>query len=302
MNPNHIAIIMDGNGRWAENSGKGRKFGHQKGAKSAREVVRYIGSLGIEYLTLYAFSTENWGRPIKEVNLLMSLFIETLELEINDLNNNDVKIKFIGDRTSLKDSLVKKIEKAELLTATNEGLKLSVALAYGGRWDIVNATKILFNKINELKISLKDVDEKLKYVDDMQTKVKVEKAENELSKLHPDFEELRMSEQFHQWVSEQPKWIQSALYENDTDHLAAGKAIDLYKLETKTSTKKDTTDAAKSVSNTKRSNEPTATSRNVWSESRVKGLSSVDWDKHEEDIQASIREGTFVYDLTGGAR
>ena len=152
---------MDGNGRWAENSGKGRKFGHQKGAKSAREVVRYIGSLGIEYLTLYAFSTENWGRPIKEVNLLMSLFIETLELEINDLNNNDVKIKFIGDRTSLKDSLVKKIEKAELLTATNEGLKLSVALAYGGRWDIVNATKILFNKINELKISLKDVDEKL---------------------------------------------------------------------------------------------------------------------------------------------
>ena len=91
----------------------------------------------------------------------MSLFIETLELEINDLNNNDVKIKFIGDRTSLKDSLVKKIEKAELLTATNEGLKLSVALAYGGRWDIVNATKILFNKINELKISLKDVDEKL---------------------------------------------------------------------------------------------------------------------------------------------
>jgi len=161
MNPNHIAIIMDGNGRWAENSGKGRKFGHQKGAKSAREVVRYIGSLGIEYLTLYAFSTENWGRPIKEVNLLMSLFIETLELEINDLNNNDVKIKFIGDRTSLKDSLVKKIEKAELLTATNEGLKLSVALAYGGRWDIVNATKIIFNKINELKISLKDVDEKL---------------------------------------------------------------------------------------------------------------------------------------------
>ena len=148
----------------------------------------------------------------------------------------------------------------------------------------------------------KDVDEKLKYVDDMQTKVKVEKAENELSKLHPDFEELRMSEQFHQWVSEQPKWIQSALYENDTDHLAAGKAIDLYKLETKTVTKKDTTDAAKSVSNTKRSNEPTATSRNVWSESRVKGLSNVDWDKHEEDIQTSIREGTFVYDLTGGAR
>tara|TARA_R110002020_G_scaffold473506_1_gene702862 strand:+ start:1891 stop:2730 length:840 start_codon:yes stop_codon:yes gene_type:complete len=148
----------------------------------------------------------------------------------------------------------------------------------------------------------KDVEEKLKYVDEMQTKVQVEKAENELSKLHPDYMDLRMSEEFHQWVTEQPKWIQSALYENDTDHLAAAKAIDLYKLETKKVTKKDTKEAAKSVSNTKRSDEPTATNRNVWSESRVKGLSGKDWDRYEEDIQTSVREGTFVYDLTGGAR
>jgi len=148
----------------------------------------------------------------------------------------------------------------------------------------------------------KDVEEKLKYVDEMQTKVQVEKAENELSKLHPDYIDLRMSEEFHQWVTEQPKWIQSALYENDTDHLAAAKAIDLYKLETKKVTKKNTKDAAKSVSNTKRSDEPTATNRNVWSESRVKGLSAKDWDKYEEDIQTAVREGTFVYDLTGGAR
>jgi len=148
----------------------------------------------------------------------------------------------------------------------------------------------------------KDVEEKLKYVDEMQTKVQVEKAENELSKLHPDYIDLRMSEEFHQWVTEQPKWIQSALYENDTDHLAAAKAIDLYKLETKKVTKKDTKEAAKSVSNTKRSDEPTATNRNVWSESRVKGLSGKDWDRYEEDIQTSVREGTFVYDLTGGAR
>lgn len=148
----------------------------------------------------------------------------------------------------------------------------------------------------------KDVEEKLKYVDEMQTKVQVEKAENELSKLHPDYIDLRMSEEFHQWVTEQPKWIQSALYENDTDHLAAAKAIDLYKLETKKVTKKDTKEAAKSVSNTKRSDEPTATSRNVWSESRVKGLSAKDWDRYEEDIQTAVREGTFVYDLTGGAR
>jgi|SRR5210317_1849702 DNA repair exonuclease SbcCD ATPase subunit len=148
----------------------------------------------------------------------------------------------------------------------------------------------------------KDVEEKLKYVDEMQTKVQVEKAENELSKLHPDYIDLRMSEEFHQWVTEQPKWIQSALYENDTDHLAAAKAIDLYKLETKKVTKKDTKDAAKSVSNTKRSDEPTASNRNVWSESRVKGLSAKDWDRYEEDIQTAVKEGTFVYDLTGGAR
>ena len=148
----------------------------------------------------------------------------------------------------------------------------------------------------------KDVEEKLKYVDEMQTKVQVEKAENELSKLHPDYIDLRMSEEFHQWVTEQPKWIQSALYENDTDHLAAAKAIDLYKLETKKVTKKDTKEAAKSVSNTKRSDEPTASNRNVWSESRVKGLSAKDWDRYEEDIQTAVKEGTFVYDLTGGAR
>ena len=161
MKPNHIAIIMDGNGRWAENCGKGRKFGHQKGAKSAREVVRYIGSLGIEYLTLYAFSTENWGRPIKEVNLLMSLFIETLDLEITDLNDNNVKIKFIGDRSSLKDSLVKKIEKAEILTTTNQGLKLSVALAYGGRWDIIYAAKNILKKIKKSEVNPSDLGEKL---------------------------------------------------------------------------------------------------------------------------------------------
>ncbi len=109
----------------------------------------------------------------------------------------------------------------------------------------------------------KDVEEKLKYVDEMQTKVQVEKAENELSKLHPDYIDLRMSEEFHQWVTEQPKWIKSDLYENDTDHLAAAKAIDLYKLETKKVTKIITKEAAKSVSNTKRSDEPTATSRKV---------------------------------------
>ena len=149
----------------------------------------------------------------------------------------------------------------------------------------------------------KDVDEKLKYVDEMQTKVKIEKAETELSKLHPDFEDLRLSEEFHGWVSEQPKWIQAALYENDTDHLAAAKAIDLFKLETsKPTTKSETKEAAKSIKKSSRAEEPKTENRNVWSESRVKNLSPRDWDKYEDAISESIANGTFVYDLTAGAR
>jgi len=149
----------------------------------------------------------------------------------------------------------------------------------------------------------KDVEEKLKYVDELKTKVQLEKAESELEKLHPDFAEIRADQEFHDWVAEQPKWIQSALYENDNDPRAAGKAIDLYKLETKkTSKPRSNKDAAKAVSRTSRSSEPANQDRNVWSESRVKGLSSKDWDKYEEAISESVRNGTFVYDLTAGAR
>ena len=149
----------------------------------------------------------------------------------------------------------------------------------------------------------KDVEEKLKYVDELKTKVQLEKAESELEKLHPDFAEIRADQEFHDWVAEQPKWIQSALYENDNDPRAAGKAIDLYKLETKkTSKPRSNKDAAKAVSKTSRSSEPANQDRNVWSESRVKGLSSQDWDKFEEAISESVRNGTFVYDLTAGAR
>ena len=149
----------------------------------------------------------------------------------------------------------------------------------------------------------KDVEEKLKYVDELKTKVQLEKAESELEKLHPDFAEIRADQEFHDWVAEQPKWIQSALYENDNDPRAAGKAIDLYKLETKkTSKSRSNKDAAKAVSKSSRSSEPANQDRNVWSESRVKGLSSQDWDKFEEAISESVRNGTFVYDLTAGAR
>ena len=149
----------------------------------------------------------------------------------------------------------------------------------------------------------KDVEEKLKYVDELKIKVQLEKAESELEKLHPDFAEIRADQEFHDWVADQPKWIQSALYENDNDPRAAAKAIDLYKLETKKTNKtKSSKDAAKAVSKTSRSSEPANQDRNVWSESRVKGLSSQDWDKFEEAISESVRNGTFVYDLTAGAR
>ncbi len=149
----------------------------------------------------------------------------------------------------------------------------------------------------------KDVEEKLKYVDELKVKVQLEKAESELEKLHPDFAEIRADQEFHDWVADQPKWIQSALYENDNDPRAAAKAIDLYKLETKKTNKtKSNKDAAKAVSRTSRSSEPANQDRNVWSESRVKGLSSKDWDKYEEAISESVRNGTFVYDLTAGAR
>ena len=148
-----------------------------------------------------------------------------------------------------------------------------------------------------------DVERRLKYVDELQTKVTLEKAEAELEKLHPDFAEIRADEAFHQWVAEQPKWIQSALYENDNDPRAAAKAIDLYKLETKqTKPKTNTKDAAKSVKRSSRAEEPKTQDRNVWSESRVKSLTAKEWDRYEEAISESVANGTFVYDLTGAAR
>ena len=148
-----------------------------------------------------------------------------------------------------------------------------------------------------------DVEKRLKYVDELQTKVTLEKAEAELEKLHPDFAEIRADESFHQWVADQPKWIQSALYENDNDPRAAAKAIDLYKLETKqTKPKTNTKDAAKSVKRSSRAEEPKTQDRNVWAESRVKNLSDKEWDRYEEAISESVANGTFVYDLTGAAR
>jgi len=145
------------------------------------------------------------------------------------------------------------------------------------------------------------VEEKLRRVEELELKIEREKAETELSRLHPDYDDLRQDHDFHNWVSEQPKWIQSALYENDTDFLGAAKAIDLYKAETGKKAKKEDKSAAKAVRSSKRSEELTE-SKNTWSESRVKQLSGSDFERHQEEIEKAIRSGNFDYDLSGGAR
>ena len=150
---------MDGNGRWASNKKKSRRYGHKKGASTAKNIVKIAGSNEIKYLTLYAFSTENWGRPKKEVRLLMSLFIETLENEIDELNNNNVSIRFIGDRENLSKKLQDKMENAEKTTLDNTGLNLYVALAYGARWDILNAIKGIVTKVKENHLDESKIDE-----------------------------------------------------------------------------------------------------------------------------------------------
>lgn len=146
-----------------------------------------------------------------------------------------------------------------------------------------------------------DVEEKLRRVEELELKIEKEKAETELARLHPDYDDLRQDYDFHNWVAEQPKWIQSALYENDTDFLGAAKAIDLYKSEIGKKTKKEDKSAAKSVRTSKRSEDLTD-GKNTWSESRVRKLSGADFERHQEEIEKAIRSGNFDYDLSGGAR
>ncbi len=138
-NPRHIAIIMDGNGRWARARFMPRVAGHKVGVDRAREVVQACGKRGIESLTLFAFSSENWQRPDDEVSYLMELFFTALEKEVPALNKNQVRMSFIGDRSRFSDKLQARIAEAESALASNRGLKLNIAMSYGGKWDIVNA-------------------------------------------------------------------------------------------------------------------------------------------------------------------
>lgn len=141
--PRHIAIIMDGNGRWAKQRFMPRVMGHQRGVETVREVVKACREMGVEYLTLFAFSSENWRRPAEEVSFLMQLFMKMLEREVSKLHDNNIRLKIIGDIGRFDAKLVSYIEQAEQLTANNTSLTLTIAANYGGRWDIMQAVHAL---------------------------------------------------------------------------------------------------------------------------------------------------------------
>ena len=137
--PRHIAVIMDGNGRWARKRFLPRIAGHKRGVETVRDLVKYCINLKVEYLTLFAFSSENWRRPAEEVSFLMSLFMQALKREVVKLHQNNIKLVMIGDRSRFDAELIAQIEASELLTAKNTGLVLSIAANYGGRWDVLQA-------------------------------------------------------------------------------------------------------------------------------------------------------------------
>ncbi len=157
--PQHIAVIMDGNGRWAQAQGKGRVAGHKAGVESVRAVVRGARKADVKALTLFAFSSENWKRPEKEVGVLMDLFMFVLTKEVKRLHKNNIRFQVIGDVSRFSDKLQKSIAKSEQLTEKNTGLVLSVAANYGGRWDIANAAKQLASQVKNNEITLEDIDE-----------------------------------------------------------------------------------------------------------------------------------------------
>lgn len=151
--PLHIAVIMDGNGRWAERHGNERIFGHQNGVIAVRETVEAAAELGIKYLTLYAFSTENWNRPREEIDALMMLLVQTIRNEMDTLMNNNVKLNVIGDTRSLPESVRTELNVAINETSSNDGLTLLLALSYSGRWEILKAMRSIAEDYKSGKIS-----------------------------------------------------------------------------------------------------------------------------------------------------
>jgi undecaprenyl diphosphate synthase len=159
--PKHVAIILDGNGRWAKKKGMPRSYGHTVGAKNVETICEAADDLGVKYLTLYAFSTENWKRPKTEVNFLMNLFYESLKKELQELHEDNVQIHFIGRIDGLPESLQKQMHEAEELMKNNTGVKFNVAVNYGGQDELVRAVKKIAADVQTGKISPDAIDEKL---------------------------------------------------------------------------------------------------------------------------------------------
>lgn len=159
--PKHIALIMDGNGRWAKQNGKARVFGHRNGVKAVRSVAEGAAELGIQFLTLYAFSTENWNRPKAEVNALMQLLVSTIAKETKTLHKNNIRLMAIGDLESLPSKCYKELNKAIESTSTNTGLQLNLALSYSSKWEIINAIKGLLIDVKSGNVDESKIDEAL---------------------------------------------------------------------------------------------------------------------------------------------
>ena len=159
--PGHIAIIMDGNGRWAQQRGQQRVFGHENGVESVRQVAEACAEIGVKYLTLYAFSTENWNRPEPEVSALMGLLVKTLHSELKTLQDNKIKLKAIGNLDSLGIECQSELANTIKLTEQNDRLTMILALSYSSRWEITEATRKIAFRVKNNELDVKDIDQHL---------------------------------------------------------------------------------------------------------------------------------------------
>lgn len=159
--PEHIAIIMDGNGRWAKNQGKFRVFGHESGVLSVKDIVEGCVEIGVKYLTVYAFSTENWNRPIDEVNALMELLISTINQEAETLNKNNIRLNAIGDLKSLPQKCIDDLADAMNKTKDNTKCTLTLALSYSAKWELVEAARQIAEQVKNGQINIDQIDEQL---------------------------------------------------------------------------------------------------------------------------------------------
>src|SRR6185436_8632131 len=159
--PQHVAIIMDGNGRWAKQQGEDRVFGHYEGVNSVREIVEACGEIGVKYLTLYAFSSENWNRPKDEVDALMELLVSTISMETPNLHKKGVRLQAIGDILSLPVNCQKELQESIDITAGNSTVTLILALSYSSKWEITDAVKKIAREVEQGKIKASDISSKL---------------------------------------------------------------------------------------------------------------------------------------------